>query len=361
MDSLLEDADWVWTPPLIRRSGRPNHRPAPEALPQSRESRHRQRPVVRVLQAETCHPMRREAMHERSVEISQAGTVKLMRCEVTRPASPLRKRRRLVLINWGAERMEASGFGLWHVAQSWQPPLRVRPLSGIAADRGPGVIACTNAQAARRLFKNAATTVRMELSATTRWLTSHSRQCVDRRVARAVVNEFFEGKARDAMLAGLAQQPDPVRIWTIVALAIVTRACAGSPGVALAQWLAAQRVDALVREVSPTENWVMIVQPACVRSAIRISNVSSTLPIFPPIDQQLAAGIGIAPSRVGADASSITPGCRRSACPVTEPASPAVLRAGSGCRAVRASRSRRWSPDRRRSDPAGRRPRGRPR
>ena len=184
--------------------------------------------------------------------------------------------------------MEASGFGLWHVAQSWQPPLRVRPLSGIAADRGPGVIACTNAQAARRLFKDATTTVRLELSATTRWLTSHSRQSVDRQVARAVVNEFFEGRARDGMLAGLAQQPDPVRIWTIFALAVVNRACAGSPGVALAQWLAGQRVDALVREVSPTENWVMVLQPACVRSAIRISNVSSKLPNFPPIDQQLA-------------------------------------------------------------------------
>ncbi|HMA07659.1 MAG TPA: hypothetical protein VKP68_07355 [Ramlibacter sp.] len=150
------------------------------------------------------------------------------------------------------------------------------------------MIACTNAQAARRLFKNAAATVRMELSATTRWLTAQSRQCVELPVARAMVNEVFEDKARDAILAGLAQQPDPVRIWTIVALAIVTKSCAGSPGVALAQWLAAQRVDALVRAVTPTENWVMVVQPACVRSAIRISNVSSTLPIFPPIDQQLA-------------------------------------------------------------------------
>src|SRR5512140_46459 len=184
--------------------------------------------------------------------------------------------------------MEASSFSIWHVAQSWQPPLKVRPLSGPAADRGPGLIACTNAQAARRLFKNAAATVRMELSATTRWLTAQSRQCVELPVARAMVNEVFEDKARDAILAGLAQQPDPVRIWTIVALAIVTKSCAGSPGVALAQWLAAQRVDALVRAVTPTENWVMVVQPACVRSAIRISNVSSTLPIFPPIDQQLA-------------------------------------------------------------------------
>jgi hypothetical protein len=184
--------------------------------------------------------------------------------------------------------MEASGFSLWHVAQSWQPPLKVRPLSGTAADRGPGVVACTNAQAARRLFKNATTTVRLELSATTRWLTAHSRQSVEMRVARAMVNEFFQDKARDAMLADLAQQSDPVRVFSIVALAIKKRACAGSPGVALAQWLAGQRVDAMVLEVSPTENWVLIVQPACVRSAIRISNVSSTLPNFPPIDQQLA-------------------------------------------------------------------------
>jgi hypothetical protein len=184
--------------------------------------------------------------------------------------------------------MEASGFGLWHVAQSWQPPLKVRPLSGTAADRGPGVVACTNAQAARQLFKNATTTVRLELSATTRWLTAHSRQSIDQQVARAVVNEIFQDQARDAILAGLARQPDPVRIWTIVALATVTKACTGSHGVALAQWLAAQRVDALVRAVSPTENWVFIVEPACVRSAIRISNVSSTLPIFPPIDRQLA-------------------------------------------------------------------------
>jgi hypothetical protein len=184
--------------------------------------------------------------------------------------------------------MEASGFSLWHVAQSWQPPLKVRPLSGTAADRGPGVIACTNAQAARQLFKNAPATVRLELSATTRWLTAQSRQCVDMRVAHALVSEIFQDKVRDAILARLAQQPNPVRIWTIVALAIVTKACAGNPGVALAHWLAAQRVDALVRAVSPTENWVMIVQPECVRSAIRISNVSSTLPIFPPIDEQLA-------------------------------------------------------------------------
>lgn len=184
--------------------------------------------------------------------------------------------------------MEASGFSLWHVAQSWQPPLKVRPLSGTAADRGPGVVACTNAQAARRLFKNATTTVRLELSATTRWLTAHSRQSVEMRVARAMVNEFFQDKARDAMLADLAQQSDPVRVFSIIALAIKKRACAGSPGVALAQWLAGQRVDAMVLEVSPTENWVLIVQPACVRSAIRISNVNSTLPNFPPIDQQLA-------------------------------------------------------------------------
>ena len=184
--------------------------------------------------------------------------------------------------------MEASGFGLWHVAQSWQPPLKVRPLSGTAADRGPGVVACTNAQAARQLFKNATTTVRLELSATTRWLTAQSRQSVDIRAARAMVNEFFQDKARDAMLADLSQQFDPVRIFSIVALAIKRRACAGSPGVAMAQWLADQRVDAVVLEVSPIENWVLIVQPACVRSAIRISNVSSTLPNFPSIDQQLA-------------------------------------------------------------------------
>ncbi len=184
--------------------------------------------------------------------------------------------------------MEASGFGLWHVAQSWQPPLKVRPLSGTAADRGPGVVACTNAQAARRLFKNATATVRLELSATTRWLTAQSRQSVDMRAARAMVNESFQDKARDAMLAVLAQQSDPVRVFSIVALAIRRRACAGSPGVAMAQWLAGQRVDAVVLEVSPSENWVLIVQPACVRSAIRISNVSSTLPNFPPIDQQLA-------------------------------------------------------------------------
>jgi hypothetical protein len=183
--------------------------------------------------------------------------------------------------------MEASSFSLWHVAQSWQPPLQVRPLSGTAADRGPGVVACTNAQAARRLFKNAATTVRLELSATTRWLTARSRQSVDMRVALALVNEIFQDKARDAMVSRLAQQPNPVPIWTIVAMAIVTKACAGRPGVALAQWLAGQRVDALVRAVSPTENWVMVVQPACVRSAIRISSVSSTLPNFPPIDRQL--------------------------------------------------------------------------
>jgi hypothetical protein len=184
--------------------------------------------------------------------------------------------------------MEASGFGLWHVAQSWQPPLKVRPLSGTAADRGPGVVACTNAQAARQLVKNATATVRLELSATTRWLTAQSRQSVDMQVARAVVNECFQDKARDAILAGLAQRPNPVRIFSIVALAIKKRVCAGSPGVALAQWLAGQRVDAVVLEVSPSENWVLIVQPACVRSAIRISNVSSTLPNFPPIDEQLA-------------------------------------------------------------------------
>ena len=186
--------------------------------------------------------------------------------------------------------METSGFGLWHVAQSWQPPLKIRPLSGTAADRGPGVVACTNAQAARQLFKNVATTatVRLELSATTRWLTAHSRQSVDMKVARAVVNECFQDKARDAILAGLAQRSDPVRVFSIVALAIKNRACAGSPGVALAQWLAGQRVDAVVLEVSPSENWVLIVQPACVRSAIRISSVSSTLPNFPPIDEQLA-------------------------------------------------------------------------
>ena len=184
--------------------------------------------------------------------------------------------------------METSGFGLWHVAQSWQPPLKVRPLSGTAADRGPGIVACTNVQAARQLVKNATATVRLELSATTRWLTAHSRQSVDMQVARAVVNECFQDKARDAILAGLAQRPNPVRVFTIVALAIKHRACAGSPGVALAQWLADQRVDAVVLEVSPSENWVLIVQPACVRSAIRISNVSSTLPNFPPIDEQLA-------------------------------------------------------------------------
>lgn len=185
--------------------------------------------------------------------------------------------------------MESSGFGLWHVAQSWQPPLRVRPLSGTAADRGPGVVACTNAYAARKLLKNAETsaTVRLELSATTRWLTAQSRQCVDMRVARAVVNEFFQDNARDAMLAELAQQSDPVRIFSLVVLAIRKRACAGGPGVALAQWLAGQRVDAMVLEVNASENWVLIVQPACVRSAIRLSSVSSTLPNFPPIDQQL--------------------------------------------------------------------------
>lgn len=184
--------------------------------------------------------------------------------------------------------MDASGFSLWHVTPSWQPPLKVRPLSGTAADRGPGVVACTNAQAARQLFNKETATVRLELSATTRWLTPHSRQSVDQPTARTAVNEIFEDKARNAILAGLAQQPDPVRIWTIFALAILTKACAGSPGVALAQWLAAQRVDALVRRVRPSENWVLIVQPACVRSAIRISNVSSSLPNFPPIDEQLA-------------------------------------------------------------------------
>ena len=184
--------------------------------------------------------------------------------------------------------MESSGFALWHVAQTWQPPLRVRPLSGTAADRGPGVVACTNAHAARKLFKNAVATVRLELSATTRWLTARSRQCVDMRVARAIVDGFFQDKARDAMLADLAQMSDPVRVFSIVALAIKKRVCAGSPGVALAQWLAGQRVDAVVLEVSPSENWVLIVQPACVRSAIRISSVSSTLPNFPPIAEQLA-------------------------------------------------------------------------
>jgi hypothetical protein len=184
--------------------------------------------------------------------------------------------------------MEISGFGLWHAAQSWQPPLKVRPLNGTAADRGPGVVACTNAEAARQLIKNATATVRLELSATTRWLTARSRQSVDMRTARAVVNDCFQDKTRDAMLAGLAQLSDPVRVFSIVALAIKKRACAGSPGVALAEWLAGQRVDAVVLEVGPSENWVLIVQPACVRSAIRISNVSSSLPIFPPIDQQLA-------------------------------------------------------------------------
>jgi hypothetical protein len=184
--------------------------------------------------------------------------------------------------------MEASGFSLWHVTQWWQPPLKVRPLSGAAADRGPGVVACTNAQAARQLFKNTGVTVRLELSATTRWLTARSRQSIDMGAARALVNELFQDKAREDMLAGLAQQSDPVRVFSIVALAIRLRLCAGSPGVALAQWLAAQRVDALVLEVSPSENWVLIVQPACVRSAIRISNVNSSLPTFPPIDRQLA-------------------------------------------------------------------------
>ena len=186
--------------------------------------------------------------------------------------------------------METSGFGVWHVAQSWQPPLRVRPLSGTAADRGPGVVSCTNAQAARQLLKNAAaaSTVRLELLPTTRWLTAYSRQSVDMQVARAVVNECFGDKTRDAILAGLAQLSDPVRVFSIVALAIKKRACGGSSGVALAQWLASQHVDAVVLEVSPSENWVLIVQPACVRSAIRISNVSSTLPNFPPISEQLA-------------------------------------------------------------------------
>jgi hypothetical protein len=184
--------------------------------------------------------------------------------------------------------MEASGFSLWHAAQWWQPPLKVRPLSGAAAGRGPGVVACTNAQAARQLFKNTPATVRLELSATTRWLTAQSRQSVDMGVARALVNELFQDKERDALLAGLAQQPDPVRIFSIVALAIKRRACAGNPGVALAQWLAGQRVDAVVLEVSPSENWVLIVQPACVRSAIRISSVNSSLPTFPSIARQLA-------------------------------------------------------------------------
>ena len=186
--------------------------------------------------------------------------------------------------------METSGFGVWHVAQSWQPPLKVRPLTGTAADRGPGVVACTNVQAARQLFKDPTltATVRLELSATTRWLTAHSRQSVVMRVARTMVSEFFQDKTRDAMLADLARLSDPVRVFSLVALAIKKRACAGGPGVALAQWLADQRVDAVVLEVSPNENWVLIVQPACVRSAIRISNVSSTLPNFAPIDRQLA-------------------------------------------------------------------------
>lgn len=196
--------------------------------------------------------------------------------------------------------MEASAFSLWHVAQSWQPPLKVRPLSGTAADRGPGVVACTNAQAARQLFKGDTTTVRLELSATTRWLTARSRQSVEMRVARAVVNEFFQDKVRDAMLADLAQRPDdPMRIFSIVALAIKKRACAGSPGVSLAQWLAGQRVDAVVLEVSPSENWVLIVQPACVRSAVSLSNPSITLPIFPPIDQQLALVVQSRPAVSG--------------------------------------------------------------
>lgn len=184
--------------------------------------------------------------------------------------------------------MDASGFGLWHVTPSWVPPLKVRPNTGAAADRGPGVVACTNAQAARQLFNRDTATVRLELCATTRWLTAHSRQSVSREAARAAVNDIFEDKARDAILDGLARQADAVRLWTVVALAIVTRACAGNAGVALAQWLAAQRVDALVRSVSPTENWVLIVQPACVRSALRISSVSNSLPSFPSIDEQLA-------------------------------------------------------------------------
>jgi hypothetical protein len=184
--------------------------------------------------------------------------------------------------------MDASGFSLWHAAQSWQPPLKLRPLSGAAADRGPGIVACTNAQAARQLFKSTPATVRLELAATTRWLTAHSRQSVAMGVACALVNELFQGQERDAMLAGLAQQPDPVRVFSIVALAIRMRLCAGNAGVALAQWLAGQRVDAVVLEVSPSENWVLIVQPACVRSAIRISSVNSSLPTFPSIARQLA-------------------------------------------------------------------------
>lgn len=156
---------------------------------------------------------------------------------------------------------------LWHGGRRWEGGPEVQPPSGGRYECGPGIYLTNRYLRAHKYAKGGGVTTRVTLADDIRWL-EHA--TLPATALLAYLRNTPRLRARKALVADMLQliaehaDATQVPVSYLVNLLVNRDALAGKQGVALANWLAEQGIDASLHMVNAEEQWVIVFNPKVI-------------------------------------------------------------------------------------------------
>lgn len=171
---------------------------------------------------------------------------------------------------------------LWHGGSRWEGAPEVRPPRQGKYECGPGVYLTTSYLRARKYAGGNKVTTKVVLADDIRWL---ERAKLPLRELLDYAKTAPRLPMREQLLADLVRRyaepesslDDLCDVSRLVNLLINSESLAGKPGVHLAQWLTSKGIDASLHTPMGAEQWVIVFNPAVIKSYRVVSAKDVTL------------------------------------------------------------------------------------
>lgn len=155
---------------------------------------------------------------------------------------------------------------LWHGGRRWEGGPDVQPPSGGRYECGPGIYLTNRYLRAQKYAKGGGVTTRVTLADDIRWL---EQATMPAEMLLEYLNTAPRLRRRSELLERMrqtiqAQAKDRIPVSYLVNLLVNHDALAGQQGVALAQWLVEQGIDASLHTVNAEEQWVIVFNPKVI-------------------------------------------------------------------------------------------------
>jgi hypothetical protein len=189
---------------------------------------------------------------------------------------------------------ESPSIILWHGAHRWSGPPEIREARLGHVEHGPGIYLTTGVETARHYARGGGSLVRFELDPNIRWLDGV-------RVSTASMKAFVKSLPRlrsrekilsdiDRVAARETRESGTIRLNVLVNLLVNYTALSGKIVPLTARWLVENGADADLVRGSRGDDWVVLFNPALVRSTRRIPAseaqdtrlIRSQNPVVPP-------------------------------------------------------------------------------